>query len=301
MARQHHVQVNGRPSAVVAVGDGQPGNRGRECVPLGSPTRRRFRRDLADAVGTQERPHAVVVSERSILSEDPVPLGLVDGGGRTMQKGASALMVLHEIRQAAAVGRQVQLPVVGLRHREVEDVVRVLRQPPDVARDEVDRHALDAGVLQLRPGCRVGEARRPDDPVATGQRSRQRARHLTGHAGDHDGAVMEFPVFHGSFRTRYAARVHLFAAFLGGDLSAGRMGEDHEIVFVVAEDMPSARRAAKAKWGGGGRPHVDALDPDRHDRRLRRRARAGGGRRRHRDAGLQRGTLRRRVRARHRG
>ena len=37
------------------------------------------------------------------------------------------------------------------------------------------------------------------------------------------------------------------------------MGEDHEVVFVVAEDMESARRAAKAKWGGGGRSHVDAL------------------------------------------
>ena len=37
------------------------------------------------------------------------------------------------------------------------------------------------------------------------------------------------------------------------------MGEDHEVVFVVAEDMESARRAAKAKWGGDGRAHVDAL------------------------------------------
>jgi hypothetical protein len=37
------------------------------------------------------------------------------------------------------------------------------------------------------------------------------------------------------------------------------MGEDHEVVFVVAEDMLSARRAAKTKWGGDGRPHVDAL------------------------------------------
>jgi hypothetical protein len=37
------------------------------------------------------------------------------------------------------------------------------------------------------------------------------------------------------------------------------MGEDHEVVFVVAEDTPSARRAAKTKWGGDGRPHVDAL------------------------------------------
>jgi hypothetical protein len=53
--------------------------------------------------------------------------------------------------------------------------------------------------------------------------------------------------------------VHLYVAYLGGELSEGRMGEDHEVVFVVAEDMKSARRAAKAKWGGGGRPHVDAL------------------------------------------
>jgi hypothetical protein len=53
--------------------------------------------------------------------------------------------------------------------------------------------------------------------------------------------------------------VHLFAAYLGGELGSGRMGEDHEVVFVVAEDMLSARRAAMKKWGGDGRAHVDAL------------------------------------------
>jgi hypothetical protein len=53
--------------------------------------------------------------------------------------------------------------------------------------------------------------------------------------------------------------VHLYAAFLGGDLGSGRMGEDHEVVFVVAEGELAARQAAKAKWGGSGRPHVDAL------------------------------------------
>jgi hypothetical protein len=53
--------------------------------------------------------------------------------------------------------------------------------------------------------------------------------------------------------------VHLYVAFLGGELSPGRMGEDHEVVFVVAEDMKAARSAAKAKWGGEGRSHVDAL------------------------------------------
>jgi len=53
--------------------------------------------------------------------------------------------------------------------------------------------------------------------------------------------------------------VHLFVAYLGGELAPGRVGEDHEVVFVVADDIPSARQAAKAKWGGRGRPHVDAL------------------------------------------
>ena len=53
--------------------------------------------------------------------------------------------------------------------------------------------------------------------------------------------------------------MHLFAAYLGGELGPGRMGEDHEVVFVVAEDMLAARRAAKEKWGGDGRAHVDAL------------------------------------------
>ena len=53
--------------------------------------------------------------------------------------------------------------------------------------------------------------------------------------------------------------MHLYAAYLGGELTTGRMGEDHEVVFVVAEDMEQARRAAKEKWGGKGRSHVDAL------------------------------------------
>ena len=53
--------------------------------------------------------------------------------------------------------------------------------------------------------------------------------------------------------------MHLFAAFLGGELTAGRMGEDHEVVFVVAEDGQAAKTAAKAKWGGAGRCHVDAV------------------------------------------
>jgi hypothetical protein len=53
--------------------------------------------------------------------------------------------------------------------------------------------------------------------------------------------------------------MHLYCAFLGGELAASRMGEDHEVVFVVAEDTVSARKAAIKKWGGDGRAHVDAV------------------------------------------
>jgi hypothetical protein len=53
--------------------------------------------------------------------------------------------------------------------------------------------------------------------------------------------------------------VDLYAVYLGGDLAPGRMGEDHEVVFVVAGDARDARRRAKAKWAGASRPHIDAV------------------------------------------
>ena len=56
------------------------------------------------------------------------------------------------------------------------------------------------------------------------------------------------------------ARPNLYAVYLGGDPEPGRMGEDHEIVFVVASDVVSARRAARAKWTGADpKPHVDMV------------------------------------------
>ncbi len=54
--------------------------------------------------------------------------------------------------------------------------------------------------------------------------------------------------------------MHLYAAFLGGPPADGRMGEDHEVVFVVAPDGRSAKEVAKAKWHGTGRGHVDAVE-----------------------------------------
>jgi hypothetical protein len=53
--------------------------------------------------------------------------------------------------------------------------------------------------------------------------------------------------------------MHLYAAFLGGPMAEGRMGEGHEVVMVVAGDLTEAKARAKAKWSGKGRGHVDAL------------------------------------------
>jgi hypothetical protein len=51
----------------------------------------------------------------------------------------------------------------------------------------------------------------------------------------------------------------LYAVYLGGDPAPGRLTEDHEVVLVVAGDVPEARRRARAKWGGTTRAHVDAV------------------------------------------
>jgi hypothetical protein len=54
-------------------------------------------------------------------------------------------------------------------------------------------------------------------------------------------------------------RLHLYAVYLGGDLAEGRMGEDHEVVFVAGSDAKDVRRRARAKWSGVGTAHVDAI------------------------------------------
>ena len=51
----------------------------------------------------------------------------------------------------------------------------------------------------------------------------------------------------------------LYVVYLGGDVVPGRMGEDHEVVLVAAGSVKEARRRAKRKWNGVGRPHVDAI------------------------------------------
>jgi hypothetical protein len=51
----------------------------------------------------------------------------------------------------------------------------------------------------------------------------------------------------------------LYVIYLGGDPAPGRLGEDHEVVVVVASSVKEARAAARAKWRGQSRGHVDAV------------------------------------------
>jgi hypothetical protein len=52
----------------------------------------------------------------------------------------------------------------------------------------------------------------------------------------------------------------LYAAYLGGPLADGRMGEGHEVVLVVAADRADAASRAVAKWQGTPPGHLDALE-----------------------------------------
>lgn len=57
----------------------------------------------------------------------------------------------------------------------------------------------------------------------------------------------------------YPWQMHLYAALLGGQAATGRMGEDHEVAFVVSGSPEEARQLAKGKWSGAGKGHVDAV------------------------------------------
>ena len=53
--------------------------------------------------------------------------------------------------------------------------------------------------------------------------------------------------------------MNLYVVYLGGQPIPGRVGEDHEVVVVVATDVTEARRLAKTRWKGLGKAHVDAV------------------------------------------
>jgi predicted dehydrogenase len=72
--------------------------------------------------------------------------------------------------------------------------------------------------------------------------------------------------------------MHLYAAYLGGPLDGGRMGEDHEVVLVAAADRDQAKARAVAKWRGVSPGHLDALVRiDRVDGHQVSLAEVGGG------------------------
>ena len=50
----------------------------------------------------------------------------------------------------------------------------------------------------------------------------------------------------------------LYVVYLGGDSAPGQLSEDHEVV-VVAPNVKDARAAARAKWRGSSKAHVEAV------------------------------------------
>lgn len=51
----------------------------------------------------------------------------------------------------------------------------------------------------------------------------------------------------------------LYLVYLGGPMTKDRIGEDHEVVLVVAQGQMGAMSKGRAKWAGIGRGHVDRV------------------------------------------
>ncbi len=136
---------------------------------MGRPPGRGLGGDLGDAVGAEEGPHPVIVPELVLLGEHVVAEGLVDTGGRAVEEGRGVLVVLHQPGQAPAVGLEVEVPVVGLGHGEVDHVVGIPRQAGHVAGRQVDGDAADPRLLEPGPGRLILEAGGPHHLVLAGQ------------------------------------------------------------------------------------------------------------------------------------
>lgn len=52
---------------------------------------------------------------------------------------------------------------------------------------------------------------------------------------------------------------NLYIAYLGGKLGKSRVGEDHEVVMVVASSKDEAKDKARFKWKGIKPAHVDFM------------------------------------------
>ena len=52
---------------------------------------------------------------------------------------------------------------------------------------------------------------------------------------------------------------NLYAALLGWKTDENNLMEDHQVVYVVAENEEQAREQAKEKWESVEDPHVDGL------------------------------------------
>lgn len=56
-------------------------------------------------------------------------------------------------------------------------------------------------------------------------------------------------ILHKTYSITTMEKKKLYAVYLGGKTAGKRFGEDHELVFTVAENMEQAKRQARLKWG----------------------------------------------------
>src|SRR5262249_38264837 len=183
---EHLLEMHPRPAAVVAVRNVQPRNHRRK-VPLARRVAcHGFGRDLVDRVRRYDRHHAVAVAQLVVLSERPMTVRLVDGGGRTMEERLRGTEVVHQEPKSFDVGREIVVERAGLGYGHVDDIVGVGIERRQIARREVDRDAPYVASFEFGPSRLVVEPRDRGDRVLLRQGQRYRSADLASRPRDYN-------------------------------------------------------------------------------------------------------------------
>ncbi len=215
--RQHHVQVDGRPAAVVAVRDGQAG---------------RWSSEARSAAAAQRAvPSAAILQMLYVRRNGQTPWLSPRGRPRRRHDGHRACRP-RWTSSARRPGPAGDAPSDGPARRcsppgriasrwswpprsSGHSPRPVGRPPTSPDARSTDTHSTPAASSSLRAAASVNRAA-PMTRLVRASAVASGRGDLAGHAGDDDGGDRAIPFGLMHLRSRYAAAVHLFAAYLRG-------------------------------------------------------------------------------------
>ena len=193
LALHDGVQVIGRQPPVAGIGHVHAGNGGGQGVQACAAASHRLLGDLGNRVGWRKRLPGI--SQRVVFLKRMPWIGVqrIHRAGGHHQTGPGAAAVRHQ--QCRALGVDLQGVVVilpgQLKHREMQHVVEVPRQVPEIAAGKVNTAGYHARLLAAFTGAGRAEAGNRPDLVVGSEELSQGESDLAGGPGQEDFLVLE--------------------------------------------------------------------------------------------------------------